>query len=366
MPTLNIWDLLMVIGVAQGMIMAAVLWFRKGMPSSAKFLAAIFFTLAWASLGTLISENEPEPVTRVYIMVMRYVPFYLIMLIGPSLLFLVQSQIDGTFQFDKQKKRHYWAILFNLIPSIGWMISWSAWKLDVVIFSNDSFAHFINGFYTYGDIFYWLHMLAYTFMARKHLLEHQPANRKLHEVITAFQLFLVVWFPFLVLYVSSYSDILEPFSYYPVFIPVTMLTYWLGFQWFFHLYRNKTPAKPLDIDRESIDKLVSEAMDQKIYLDVDLTVKSAARKIGIPQRVLSQYLNQILQQTFNDYINGYRVREVKRKLADEHYDHLTIAAIAHDSGFKSLATFQRAFQQAEGMKPNEYKLQLKKNAQITI
>ncbi len=119
MPFLNIWDLLMVIGIAQGMIMAFVFWFRKNTHISTKFLGGIFFTLAFSTLGTLISEKPPDPVTSFHIWLMRYVPFWPFMLVGPSLLFLIQSQVERGFKFDIKKKIPYLAAFRSLSYSFG-------------------------------------------------------------------------------------------------------------------------------------------------------------------------------------------------------------------------------------------------------
>ncbi|MEO1255209.1 MAG: helix-turn-helix domain-containing protein [Bacteroidota bacterium] len=117
---------------------------------------------------------------------------------------------------------------------------------------------------------------------------------------------------------------------------------------------------------ESISETLTNAMNDGLYFDPNLTVKIAAKKLGIPQRVLSQHVNQDLHKSFNDYVNSYRVDEVKRKLTDQKYEHLTIASIAYDSGFRSIATFQRAFRRMEGLSPVEYKNKSKNNPQIAI
>lgn len=367
MPILNIWDLLMVIGIAQGMIMAFVLWFKKGLYLSARFLGTIFFVLAFGSLGVYLSQIDPEPTSAFYNWVSRYVPFYLYMLLGPSLLFMIQSKADMNFSFNRKKKVHYLAVLYNLIPTATWISAWLLYKLDLPQYDKEQFFHFLYGFLTYGDIGYFVHLSIYTLLARKYLnKKSSDKDKKLHQIITAFQAFLVVYLPFMLSYLYNYAEIIKVFGYYPVFIPITILIYWLGFQWFFYLYQSKQSVKKLDIDIEKINIVLDAEMAAGLYLDPDLTVRTAAKKLGIPQRVLSQYVNQHLQKSFNDYVNNYRVDEVKRKLTDQNYEHLTIAAIAHDSGFKSIATFQRAFKKLVGVSPLAYKNQLKSNPQITI
>lgn len=366
MPFFNIWDLLMIIGIAQGMIMAFVFWFRKNAHISAKFLGVILFTLSFSILGTLISEKEPEPMTSFYLWLMRYVPFWPFLLIGPSLLFMIQSQVDRTFTFNNRKKMHFLGALYHLVPTIAWVSAWLRYKLNLVQYDKPKFLEFIYVFYTQGDMVYWVHLLIYLFLSSSYLRKNPVKNGdKFYQIITAFKLFLIAWFPFLVLYVSSFNEVLDPLSYYPVCIPLTILIYWLGFQWFFHLDRNKRSFKTTDLDADKISEVLSKGMDAGLYLDQELSIKTAAKELDIPQRALSQYVNQYLHKSFNDYINSFRVEEVKRKLIDSSFDHLTIAAIAHDSGFKSIATFQRAFKNQERMSPVEFKNANKGN-QITI
>jgi len=69
---------------------------------------------------------------------------------------------------------------------------------------------------------------------------------------------------------------------------------------------------------------------------------------------LSNLLNQHIGKSFNDFVNEYRVDEAKKRLSDASYNNFTIAAIAFDCGFNSLATFQRVFKQVTGITPSKY------------
>ena len=59
---------------------------------------------------------------------------------------------------------------------------------------------------------------------------------------------------------------------------------------------------------------------------------------------------------FNDFINKYRVIEVKEKLANSANSHLTIMSLAYDAGFNSKATFNRAFKKHTGENPSKYQI----------
>ncbi|MDW3194666.1 MAG: helix-turn-helix domain-containing protein [Cytophagales bacterium] len=359
MPLLNIWDLCMLVGIAQGFVMAMVLWFRKGVHVSSRFLAVIFFALAYSALINFLSEHPPAEINRFHLWVTKYLAIYPVMLLGPSLLFFVQSRIEKGFVLDRSKLNHYWSVLFNLIPTIIGAMAWVFQKFGLPYLSTDQLNAFLTAFFTYGDAVFWSYTLTYVWLTQNYLrLQNSGDFTRLFQVLRAFKLILATWFPFLVIYVSPYQEILSKLGYYPIFIPLTVLIYWLGFQWFFHLYKSASAVKKPAGGYKSVATALQQAMEKGLFLDTDLNVKSASQQLGVPQRTLSECINQHFSQTFTDFVNGYRVEEVKRKLSDPKCDHLTMAAIAHDSGFKSIATFQRVFKHIEGMSPTALKKQL--------
>ena len=69
---------------------------------------------------------------------------------------------------------------------------------------------------------------------------------------------------------------------------------------------------------------------------------------------ISQLVNQNTDYNFNDYINSFRVEDVKKMLERPDYINYTIVAIGLEAGFNSKASFYRAFKKFEGMTPTEY------------
>ncbi len=93
---------------------------------------------------------------------------------------------------------------------------------------------------------------------------------------------------------------------------------------------------------------------EKLYLDTDFALPKMANELDMTAASVSAVLNNELNISFNDFVNKYRVEEVKNKLETGALDKYTLAAVAEEAGFKSKATFYRAFQKFTGQSPKSY------------
>jgi AraC-like DNA-binding protein len=109
---------------------------------------------------------------------------------------------------------------------------------------------------------------------------------------------------------------------------------------------------------EYLKKIQALMMNEKLYLKNDLKIGDVAEKINLPVYYVSQVINEKLSKNFYDFVNEYRVDEVKKRFADTKYDYLTILAIGFDSGFNSKTAFYSAFKRNTGMIPSAFKKQL--------
>ncbi|WP_430907940.1 helix-turn-helix domain-containing protein [Maribacter sp. 2-571] len=106
-------------------------------------------------------------------------------------------------------------------------------------------------------------------------------------------------------------------------------------------------------------KKLEELVDQKkIFLDPRLSEQKLADKMEVPYYVLSVLLNDYVEKSFSNYINGKRVEEAKRLLESEKYEKYTILTIAKDSGFRTESVFYVNFKKHAGMTPKQYKKRL--------
>jgi AraC-like DNA-binding protein len=96
-------------------------------------------------------------------------------------------------------------------------------------------------------------------------------------------------------------------------------------------------------------------VDQKPYLNPELSINDLAGLVKCNRHHLSQVLNESLQQSFYDYVNNCRVEEAKQLLLDPSKDGHKIASIAYDAGFNSLSAFNDVFKKRTGSTPSQFR-----------
>lgn len=111
-----------------------------------------------------------------------------------------------------------------------------------------------------------------------------------------------------------------------------------------------------DTESDSVirDQLIHLMENEKMYLFPDLKVGGLAASLGCSPHKLSQVMTSQFGQNFNDFINSYRIEEVKRRLSIGETRNKTIASLAFDCGFNSLSVFNSAFKKFTGMTPSQF------------
>lgn len=105
-------------------------------------------------------------------------------------------------------------------------------------------------------------------------------------------------------------------------------------------------------------KIRNHMTTERSYMDADLTLPDLATKLQIPSHQLSRVINENFGLNFFDFINQYRVEEVKAKMASPEFDNLSLLGIAFESGFNTKSAFNRVFKKMTGLTPSEFKKQL--------
>ena len=118
-------------------------------------------------------------------------------------------------------------------------------------------------------------------------------------------------------------------------------------------YKNSGLSKQKSL--ELFSTLEDFMKTNKPYQNTELTLFTLAKQLSIHPNHLSQIINQHHNQNFFDYINEYRVNEVKEALLSGKYDTHSLLGIAFECGFNSKASFNRAFKKFTGLTPSEFR-----------
>ena len=110
---------------------------------------------------------------------------------------------------------------------------------------------------------------------------------------------------------------------------------------------------------EKINEMVAKIMalmeQDKLYQETELTLQNLSDKLQIPSYQISQAINEGMRRNFYDLINGYRVEEAKRLLLDSKNKNYTILSIGFEAGFNSKTTFNTVFKKFTGLTPTDFR-----------
>ncbi|KEQ19738.1 helix-turn-helix domain-containing protein [Endozoicomonas numazuensis] len=107
---------------------------------------------------------------------------------------------------------------------------------------------------------------------------------------------------------------------------------------------------------ENIWQMLSVLLEnEKPYLNDELTLPQLAEQLGEKPHDLSQVINSQSGNNFYELINGCRVKEAMRLLANPVHKKRKMLDIATEVGFKSQSTFYNQFKKHANMTPRQFK-----------
>ncbi len=108
-------------------------------------------------------------------------------------------------------------------------------------------------------------------------------------------------------------------------------------------------------ERATLQKLEA-LMAEGAWQTEGLTIGALAEQVGVPEHQLRPLINDHLGfRNFAAFVNARRVEAAKAILRDPAKARVTVAAIAFELGFGSLGPFNRAFKEATGVTPTEFR-----------
>lgn len=109
-------------------------------------------------------------------------------------------------------------------------------------------------------------------------------------------------------------------------------------------------------DRPALDRLSALMDGDEVWRREGLTVGQLAGEVGVPEHRLRRLINGGLGfRNFADFLNARRVEAAKAALGDPAKARLPVSSVAFDLGYASLGPFNRAFKEATGKTPTEWR-----------
>ncbi|MFK7749483.1 MAG: helix-turn-helix transcriptional regulator [Kordia sp.] len=190
-------------------------------------------------------------------------------------------------------------------------------------------------------------------------------KRIIRSFLVYFSIVLIVLLVDLIIYKTASNEsyfYFTRFYYFPFFIGIAVLTYWICLEGFSRRNDPEIAIKnTINPDELSRLKVISEKLrlameENKVYKDQELSLQSLAKQLDIKPYLISRSLNEINNKRFNEYVNAYRVKEVQLLLEDVSNSKYTLLSLAMEAGFNSKSSFNRAIKKQLGISPSELKI----------
>ena len=165
------------------------------------------------------------------------------------------------------------------------------------------------------------------------------------------------------IYIGFYTGLFTEWNFvYITYFALVIFIYVVSYQAFrrndlFELEHDETvrPDVPeeetITVDQHLASSLAKVMESDRIFLDYNLTINDVARAVETSPKKVSQCVNRAFGTNFSEWVNRYRVDEVRARINNSANDHLTIEAIGQESGFKSRSAMYAAFKKFTGESP---------------
>jgi AraC-like DNA-binding protein len=184
---------------------------------------------------------------------------------------------------------------------------------------------------------------------------------------TIYASFILIWMVvnFLLIdfeyYLFELSAIFTLLIYVDIYLYVKH--YWLKKGDQVDIKTSKRELLTIEKENEIYAKLQQIMDSEKLYIDPEITLPKVAAKIHTRPHHLSYVINKRMEMTFNEYINSYRINDIKNAMKLKEYQEMKIASIASDYGFNTISAFNIAFKKFTNYTPSQYRTEVIVNSQ---
>ncbi|GJM31606.1 MAG: hypothetical protein DHS20C18_06070 [Saprospiraceae bacterium] len=339
MFNIDIITLIAFLGAFQGLAFAAIFWLKNKNISNKVFSLLLLATSIRIAKNIFVHLRELNPDMFTWIEFWRtsvYIGLTHQFAIGPLFYLYYLSKLQQKF---KWRATYLWHFLpYGLLLVISPFLQWSFWANGGLWFSYLSI------------LFYYL-LTFRVFYKEKEPIDRATSNWLKSLLLVAF-LLMLAYSPALFKYLGYIGG---AFLYTIAILTIgyIMLTNKGSIAFFRTKY--ETSSLSSRTAKEIRKRLEIYMQTQQPFIDPELTLQTLAQQLSVHPHHLSRVINQELKMSFTDYINSFRLEVSAKRLRDPNFDHLKISALAYESGFNSVPTFNTLFKKVYKMTPSEYR-----------
>lgn len=367
--SMDCFTIIILLGAVQGYFLALVVYRnRNGNQKANRFLALLLLSFAISISNIVLLKTGLYH----YFPYTVKLPVNIIFLFGPLFYGYVQTLISSDFKFFPRGLLHFVPAVLVFSYFLPFYLRDDPGKQAYVT------AIIANGQIT--PVFYealavivvsQIHLWVYIVVISRMVKAHQTKVKQFFSTIDTknlnwinffIQAFIAVHLIFIPLFFFMLKNNRFLAAYNILGVVVSIAIYCLGYQGLKQttIFAAEAPPKYVknaleeDWAKSCLDKLDRLMQTEKMYMDPELTLDKLAQTLAVSRGVLSQLLNDYLRVNFYDYINRFRVEEVKRLVLGSEKQHLTLVGLAFEAGFSSKTSFYRVFKRFTQMTPSEF------------
>ena len=341
-------------GALQGLIIGLLLLIKGFKSKQESFYLALILIGFAAILGRVIilGAYENQSLFLVYL--------NFIFLISPAFYLYSKASSSATKGILKFRFKPF---LPFIIINLGYLLFYFALK------DSTNYQRYQNNLIKVSDGFSIIYFLVYLYLSYQIIKQNKAHYSKveyklLSQLSLIFFGFFIIWLSYVLAEWIYFHYSMELLFYYPMMLLLAVILYYVSIQVIIStqslfdikgVSKRKTFILEETESKHLLKKLSLFMREEKPFLEGDISLIALADSLEVNPKTLSFVINEHMHKNFNDYINTWRIEEVKKRLSDKAYDHFKMLTIAFDCGFNSKSTFNLAFKKATGLSPSEYR-----------
>lgn len=347
--------LLLAVGALQGALISLVI-LRRHNPARGR----MYFVLFLLAIGLQLTFRAVE---KGWLWQHAQVPYLfsysLPFLIGPLLYLFVKVRTSPGHEFSSNHLLHGLPFLIHFINTAS-----------SIFFNYSILPAFLSLVFPHPSL-EMLSLLIYSLLSFRMIsgkgdVEFRGELKTFVGVVTFAEAVIILTIALMVRNIETFPDVRL------LFVVLTGIIYWISYKLFAHptiYFPTSNRAVPLKTEpvikyshsglrqeeAERIAGLIQKALNDRIFIEMDISIDTVSKTLQVPKHHLSRVINEKFGMTFVELVNQARLREAQERLTNPKYGHHTIYAIALDSGFSSVSSFNAIFKRHFQCTPSAFR-----------